>query len=65
MWLDDGVEYIYAESEAMDYLGENEEDDEDTFIDYPTGLDYKVEYDDIDDAEYDLIPDTNTPWGYT
>ena len=34
MWLDDGVEYIFAESEAMDFGGKDEENDSDpTFVD--------------------------------
>ena len=65
MWLEDGVEYIYAESEAMDYGGVNEENDEEKFFEYPTGLDYKVEYDNIDSEEYDLVPETETPWDFS
>ena len=49
MWLDDGIEYIFAESEAMDYGGTNEEADTDP------------EFNNSDSSSFDLYP--GTPFG--
>lgn len=57
MWLDDGIEYIYAESEALDYGGPNEEDDDEIFK--------EILYIDEDDFDDNLYPDDNMPWGMT
>ena len=46
-FMDDGIEYIYAESEALDYGGSNEE----------------PEFSDGDNSEYYLIPDHDSPFG--
>ena len=56
-WLDDGIEYIYAESEAMDYMGSNEEPESDS-----------VQFSNADSESYNLDPghyfDLNTVEAY-
>ena len=58
-WLNDGVEYIYAQSESMAEL--NEEDDED----YDQGyLDFIVNPEDFDDEDDNVdLPEPEAPFG--
>lgn len=45
MWLDDGIEYIFAQSEAMDYGGSNEEEESSV-----------PDFDNSDSSSFDLYP---------